>query len=158
MEEIWRIKYIRAIVPHDANNLDIVTLDAGNASSKLICCAIYARFEINDCSYSCQLVFSRSKLLENNTLRWTNGCKHECCYRMHCEEGIWELSQKGIVALQTLVRNRVVWRIKLRYVESSNMVADLGTRKKAKIMDVMEGSNWINGLSWLSKPQIQWSI
>ena len=51
MEEIGRIKYNMAIVPHNAKNLDIVTLDAGDASSKLICCAIYARFEINDGSF-----------------------------------------------------------------------------------------------------------
>ena len=63
MEEIGRIKYNRAIVPHNAKNLDIVTLDAGDASSKLSCCAIYARFEINDGSFSCQLVFARSKVL-----------------------------------------------------------------------------------------------
>ena len=38
-------------------------------------------------------------------------------------------------------------------VENLNMVADLGTRKKAKILDdVMEGNNWLNGLSWMSKP------
>ena len=38
------------------------------------------------------------------------------------------------------------------YVESSNMVADLGTRKKAKIVDAMVGSHWINGLCWMRKP------
>ena len=39
------IRYKRAIVPHDAKNLDIVIMDTGDASSNLICAAIYARFE-----------------------------------------------------------------------------------------------------------------
>ena len=38
------------------------------------------------------------------------------------------------------------------YAKSSDMPADLGTRQKAKVTDVMEGSPWINGLSWMSKP------
>ena len=49
------------------------------------------------------------------------------------------------------VRNRVIEINRLvdvscwRYVDSKNMIADLGTRKGAKINDV-EGSDWINGL------------
>ena len=36
-----------------------------------------------------------------------------------------------------------------RYVESSNMPADLGTRKGATIADVNQESDWINGLPWM---------
>ena len=36
MEEIDRIKYKRAIVPPDAKNLDIVTIDTGDAISKYV--------------------------------------------------------------------------------------------------------------------------
>ena len=63
MQEIKGIAYRRAIVPRDAKNLNIFTLDTGDASSKLICAAIYARFERKCGSFSCQLVFSRSKVL-----------------------------------------------------------------------------------------------
>ena len=58
-----KIKFKRAIVPVNAKNLDITTLDTAAASSKLICVAIYARFELKDGTFSCQLIFARSKVL-----------------------------------------------------------------------------------------------
>ena len=63
MEEIGNVRFKRAVVPPDAKNLKITTLDFGDASSKLLCAAIYARFEKRDGNYSCQLVFARSKVL-----------------------------------------------------------------------------------------------
>ena len=33
------------------------------------------------------------------------------------------------------------------------MSADIGTREGAKICDVVEGSSWISGLAWMSKPE-----
>ena len=62
MQEIKGITYRRAIVPRDAKNLNTFTLGTGDASSKLICAAIYARFERKCGSFSCQLVFSRFKV------------------------------------------------------------------------------------------------
>ena len=38
-------------------------IDTGDASSKLICEAIYAQFRRRDGTFSCQLVFARSKVL-----------------------------------------------------------------------------------------------
>ena len=29
------------------------------------------------------------------------------------------------------------------------MIADLGTRKGAKMVDISEGSTWVNGLPWM---------
>ena len=63
IQEIKGITYRRAIVPRDAKNLNIFTLNTGDASSKLICAAIYARFERKYGSFSCQMVFSRSMVL-----------------------------------------------------------------------------------------------
>ena len=48
-------------------NLDIVTIDTGDANSNLICIAIYARFELKNGTFSCQLVFSRSKIVPEGT-------------------------------------------------------------------------------------------
>ena len=95
MEEIERIKYSRAIVPHDAKNLNIVTLDAGDASSKLIYCAIYARFEKKRWFIFMSVGFLK---VESPFGRYgnTSRCKHKCCYRMHCEEGIWESSKRAL--------------------------------------------------------------
>ena len=63
MQEIGKIKYRRAIVPEKAANLNISTIDFGDASNKLACAAIYARFLMKDGTFSCQLVFSRSKIV-----------------------------------------------------------------------------------------------
>ena len=63
IKEIKQFRYKRAIIPLDAKNLDIVSIDTGDSSSSLICSAIYARFEKKDGSFSCQLVLGRSKVL-----------------------------------------------------------------------------------------------
>ena len=67
MKEFNEIRFKRAIVPEDAANLDIETIDFGDASHVLICAAIYARFLRRNGQYSCQLVFSRSKVVPENT-------------------------------------------------------------------------------------------
>ena len=61
--EICKMKFQRAVVPEDTINLDIQTIDASDASQKLACVAIYARFLKKDGTHSCQLIFSRSKLI-----------------------------------------------------------------------------------------------
>ena len=38
-------------------------------------------------------------------------------------------------------------------MKNDKMSADIGTRKGAKICDVVEGSSWISGLAWISKPE-----
>ena len=43
MQEIHKIIFQRAVVPEDAINLDIQTIDAADASKKLACVAAYAR-------------------------------------------------------------------------------------------------------------------
>ena len=63
MQEIGKVKFKRAVVPEDAVNLNINTIDAADASKKLTSTAIYARFLKKDGTYSCQLVFSRSKII-----------------------------------------------------------------------------------------------
>ena len=63
MQEISSIKYRRTIIPEDAVSLEIETLDFGDASKSIACVAIYARIKRLSGSYSCQLVFARSKLL-----------------------------------------------------------------------------------------------
>ena len=64
MQEIGKIKFHRAMmVPEDAINLDIQTIDAADASQKLACVAISTKFLKKDGTHSCQLIFSRSKLI-----------------------------------------------------------------------------------------------
>ena len=69
----------------------------------------------------------------------------------------WISSQ--FTLLKTLVRTRVVEINRLgdtsswSYVDSKNMLADIGTRKGTKIGDVVKSSNWICGLPWMSRPE-----
>ena len=172
------MKYKRAIVPPDAKNLDIVTIDTGDASSNLICTAIYARFEKKDGSFSCQLVFARSKVIPEgtsipraelmaaamnaatgHTVRKAFGSYHKKSIKLTDSMVAlhWISSQR--TALKTWVRTRVIEINRLceastwRYVDTSNMIADLGTRKRAKIADIDQNSAWINGLPWMIRPE-----
>ena len=47
----------------DTKSLDIEIIGTGDASKKLICAAIYARVEKRDGTFSCQLIFARSKVI-----------------------------------------------------------------------------------------------
>ena len=47
----------------DVVNLDINTKDAADASDRVACIAIYARFLTRNGTYSCELVFSKSKVV-----------------------------------------------------------------------------------------------
>ena len=156
MEEIGNITYKRTVIPIDAKNLDIVTLDSADASSKLICAAVHVRFERKDGSFSCQLVFSRSKVLPENvstpraelmaahmnaatgfTVKKAFGNYHKKAVKLSDSMvALHWISCKRTV-LKTWVRNRVIEINRLcdtndwRYVRSSDRVADLGTRKIA---------------------------
>ena len=63
IQEISKIRFHRAIVPSDTVNLDIETIDVADASSFIICVAIYARFKRRNGQYSCQLVFAGTKIV-----------------------------------------------------------------------------------------------
>ena len=63
INEISNIHFKRAVIPDDAANLEVTTLDFADASKELVCVAIYARFLRKCGKYSCQLIFSRSKLV-----------------------------------------------------------------------------------------------
>ena len=62
MQEVGNFIFQRAVVPGDAVNLDINTIDAADTSSKMLCITIYIRFPRRNGTYSCQLVFSSQKL------------------------------------------------------------------------------------------------
>ena len=44
MQEIGNLRFQRAVVPQDAVNLDISTIDTTGASNKIACVAMCARF------------------------------------------------------------------------------------------------------------------
>ena len=63
MQEIDNLRFQRAVLPEDAVNLEINTIDAADGSNKLACVAIYAKILRRNGTYSCELVFSRSKVV-----------------------------------------------------------------------------------------------
>ena len=66
MQEIKNIKFDRAIITKDAISLNINTVDTGDASKNIAYVAIYSRCERSNCEFSCQLIFSRSKLVPDS--------------------------------------------------------------------------------------------
>ena len=59
MTEIHNIKFNRAVMPEDAVDPNVETLEFGDASKQIACVAVYARFKRQNGTFSCQLVFGR---------------------------------------------------------------------------------------------------
>ena len=140
----------------------------------MACAAIYAQFKRNNGTYSCQLVLRRSKIIPDGTSQpraemiavvlnaHTGEVVKRAFEKLHTQQ--IKLSDSEIVLhwlhndekpLKQWVCNRVVEVKRLTdtndwyHVDSANMLADLGTRRGAKISDVDEHSRWINGMDWM---------
>ena len=68
IQEIGNIEFHRAVIPPNALDVDIEKLEIADASEKLICAAVYARFERLGGGSSCQLIFSRNKIVHDITV------------------------------------------------------------------------------------------
>ena len=174
MQELSTLRYQRCVVPEDAVSLDIETIDMGDASKSIACIAIYARLLRKNGEYSCQLVFARSKLIEEGTtqpraeliaamLNAHTGEVVRRAFGKHHQKA-WKLGDNQIVlhwihndqkALKQWVRTRVIeiCRFTLRsmwyYIESKQLIADLGTRRGVKLSDIGPTSRWILGDLWM---------
>ena len=178
MSEIKNIKYNRAVIPSDAVSLDVTTLDFGDASKDLACVAIYARYRRKCGTYSCQLIFARSKLIPDGMTQpraelfaalinsHTGEVVRKALYKHHRGASKFTDSQITLFwisrdsrTMKTWLRNRVVdirmftlisqWR----YLKSKDMIADLGTRRCTSIHAVDQNSDWINGFPWMSEDE-----
>ena len=174
IKEIPSLTYHRTIIPEDAVSLDIETIDTGDASQNIACIAIYARVKRRGGGYSCQLVFARSKLLEKGITQpraelvaaMLNAYTGEVVRRAFGEfhKGSIKLSDSTIVLhwinngwkiLKQYVRARVIEILRFTerlwwyYVESSLMIADIGTRRGVTLKQVDKDSDWINGFIWM---------
>ena len=178
MREVSKLQFSRAVVPSDAVNLDMETIDMADAGDNLICAAIYVRFLRRNGSYSCQLIFSRSKIIHDLTtpraeleaalLNATTGHVLKLSLKDRLKR-CWKLTDSQ-VTLHWINCDRALSKAYLRYrkmeierltdrkdwfyTKRDNNLADLGTRKGAKPCDVDPGSKWINGLPWMmGKPE-----
>ena len=174
MQEINNIKYKRTFIPDDAANLDITTIDFGDASESIACVAIYARILRTNGEYSCQLIFSRSKLVPSQTsqpraelfaavLNTHTGevvkralqSSYKKAVKLTDSQIVLHWINNDAITLKQWVRNRVVdirrftdpsdWQ----YINTKNMLADIATRKGATLEDINQNSTWINGLEWM---------
>ena len=176
MQEMRNIRFNRAIIPTDAVDLNIDTLDFGDASQRLLCVAIYARFRRSNGEYSCQLVLARSRLVPDGMSQpraelyaalinaYSGEIVKRAFYKIHRSSIKFTDSQIALhwidneeKPLKQWVRNRVIeirrftQRESWKYIESEQMIADLGTRRGAKLDDVDQNSQWINGYDWMKR-------
>ena len=99
LSQLNEIQFHRTIVPEDAINLDVETIEMADASLEIACAAIYARFKRKNGLYSCQLIFARSKILPEGM-------------RLHRAElfaAVFNASTSHVVnlALDKYIKNRV---------------------------------------------------
>ena len=161
----------RTVIPEDAVNLEIETIDTADASNSLVCAAIYARIKRKNGEYSSQLVISRSKVVPKDMtmpraelvaavlnagyVKLSFGKYFKKCIKLTDSQIVLHWISNNKLAVKQWVRNRVIEINRLtapeswRYVKSKGMIADLRTRKGAKIEDVSENSLWINGYPWM---------
>ena len=178
MKSLNNVRFRRAIVPPDALNLDIETIDFGDASTLLTCAAVYARFKLKDGGFSCQLVFSKSKVVPEDMsmprseltaaelnakigfiVQRSFGKYFKDCLKLTDGQICLNWIHNDKKRLKRFVRSRVIEinrlapREKWFYVGTKDMIADLGTRKGVKISDVAADSLWMNGHAWMKLEQ-----
>ena len=145
-----------------------VSLDFGDASHSMACIAIYVRFLRRNGEFSCQLLFSRTRTVPKDHFQ-PQGELYAALINSHTGETVrrsiskWhkssiKLTDSQIVLhwidneekpLKQWVRNRVVdikrftEKQQWYFVDTENMIADIGTRKGATIQSVNDDSAWI---------------
>ena len=174
IKELPSLHFRRAIIPEDAADLNIETIDCGDASKAIVCVAIYARFLRKCGSYSCQLIFSRSKLVPDGmsipraelfaanvnahtgeVVRRAFRKYHKSCLKLTDSQVTLHWINNQELPLKQWVRNRVVEILRFTepiqwsYVRGVDMPADLGTRRGATLKDVSVESIWQNGFEWM---------
>ena len=184
MQEIPTLRYNRSIIPEDAVfPLEIHTIDTGDASKSIACIAIYAQIKRENGEYSCQLVFSRSKLIDDGTtqprceliaamlnshtgevVKRAFGKYHKSSIKLSDSQIVLHWINNDHKALKQWVRTRVIEILRFTtrkqwyFVESELLIADLGTRRGVKLLDVNMYSCWINGYEWMRKEKSTFPI
>ena len=150
-----------------------ISIEMADASQNLACAIVYVRFKRKSGKFSCQLIFSRSKIIPNGMTipraelfgAFLNATTGHVVYtalnnyakgRCHLTDSqitlFWINDNKS--QMKQWVRNRVIEINRLTsrenwfYIETANMTADLGTRKGVNIEDISEKSSWHNGQNW----------
>ena len=174
MEDLKNIRFKRAVVPEDAVDLNINTIDTGDASGTVAASAIYVRFLRKNGDHSCQLVFARTKLLDEGisqpraellaaqlnahtgeVVHRSFGAYHKSSIKLTDSQIVLHWLNNAELKMKTFVRNRVIDICRFthptlwKYVKSENMPADIATRRCSRINEVGPGSMWQEGFPWM---------
>ena len=183
MKDLKNFKFNRAIVPDDASSLDIDTIESGDASKSIACIAIYARFPTLSGRFSCQLIFGRSKLVPEGmtipraelfaaninahtgeVVKRSLKDYHKSSLKITDSQVTLHWLNNEELPLKQWVRNRVVEILRFtepsawKYVKSTDMPADIGTRRGATLADVSPDSIWQKGCDWMSKDSSEFPV
>ena len=183
IEELREVRYQRAVVPDDAVDLNCETIDTADASQAMICVAIYIRFKVKSGGYSCQLLFARTKTVPKDMsqpraemlaaslnastghiVKTALGKMHSKCLKFTDSQValFWINSVRSKLKMwvrnHSIHVNRLAPRYLWRYIKSSDMPADIGTRKGATVKDIGPDSQWINGFPWMRGPESEFPM
>ena len=120
-------------------------LDTADASKDLTCVAIYAMFKLGNGKHSCQLVFARSKIVGKETTTPRAELRV-----ITVSFGKYHKNHLMVTNSQVILHWIHTVRAELKLRVSKNIIADMGTRKGAKIKDIEQDIEWINGKPWMS--------
>ena len=173
ISKMGQVKFKRCIVPDDAINLDMETIEMADASLVMACAVVYVRFKRKNGLYSCHLIFAKSKIVPEGMsihraellaaeLNSITGHVVNISLRKYVKKRIhltdnqialsWICNPK--LPLKPWPRNRVVEICRLTdrndwfHIEGKNMTADIGTRRGAKVPDVLDNSTWVCCMEW----------
>ena len=177
------IRFSRATVPSDAISLEMETIEAGDASTELMCAAIYARFKRKGGKHSCELVIGKTKLVPtgmtvpraelfaaeiNSSLgqlaQRAFGDKIVKSYKVTDSKITLHWIHAWDKPLKVWTRNRVNEILRLSELENWYLVpgvempCDIGTRRTATLQDVGDRSTWKVGLSWMCEDSINFPL
>ena len=183
MKELPSLKFNRAVIPKDAVSLELDTIDSGDSSKEMACVAIYARFLRKCGSYSCQLIFARSKLVPDgmsipraellaanlNThtgevVKRSLRTIHKKSLKLTDSQVTMHWINNQELPLKQWTRNRVVEVLRFTsakewaYIKTTDMPADLGTRRGASLSDMSQTSAWQIGFEWMRKKPSEFPI
>ena len=174
INQLDQLQFSRATVPPDAVNLDMKTIEAGDASKDLMCMAVYVRFKRKGGGYSCELVVGKSKIVpkgmsipraellaaQNNAtighlVERAFGDKIVRKFKITDSRITLHWLHSWEKTLKLFVRNVVNETLRLSkfddwyWIPGSQMPCDIGTRRTATLSDVGDGSHWKEGLDWM---------
>ena len=181
ISRLGNVHFPRAVVYADAKDDQFELICLCDASANICIACVYARSEMKDGSFRCQLITAKSKLVRGVSIpraelkAATLGAVLSHTVKRNVSDhfkGITYATDNTITLywinqdyrpLQVAVRNSVIEirRFSLPeqwfHVRTDENIADLGTRPAA-IEEIMPGSEWQVGKPWMSLPRSEWNL